>query len=166
ILARHLDCYFQLARSLSDVARSNARLSGGLADQSSSIPHILCVSPACIAGVTLKVSKANDATTKSTTMNSRIIAPPLAGNILGSPNDSFVVAEWQDAGGPPGPPPLIAPRHRHHAGDEAWYVLEGTLCVQVGDKDIGAPAGSAVLVPRGTPHAYWNPGPGRLRYLL
>jgi len=26
--------------------------------------------------------------------------------------------------------------------------------------------GSGVLVPRGTPHTYWNPGPGRVRYLL
>jgi hypothetical protein len=28
------------------------------------------------------------------------------------------------------------------------------------------PAGAAVMVPRGTPHTYWNPGPGQLRYLL
>jgi hypothetical protein len=27
-------------------------------------------------------------------------------------------------------------------------------------------AGSGVLVPRGTPHTYWNPGPGPVRYLL
>ncbi len=45
-------------------------------------------------------------------------------------------------------------------------VLEGTLRVQAGENEIEARAGSAVLVPRGTPHTYWNPGPGRLRYLL
>ena len=94
----------------------------------------------------------------------RLIAPPLAGNTLGSPNDSFVIAEWRYPGGLAGPPRLIAPRHVHHNDDEAWYVLEGTLCVQVGDKDIEARAGSGVLVPRGTPHTYWNPGPAR--YLL
>jgi mannose-6-phosphate isomerase-like protein (cupin superfamily) len=77
-----------------------------------------------------------------------------------------VIAEWQDAGGPPGPPRLIAPRHIHHKDDEAWYVLEGTLCVQSGENEIEARAGVGVLVPRGTPHTYWNPGPGRLRYLL
>ena len=38
--------------------------------------------------------------------------------------------------------------------------------MQVGDKDIEARAGSAVLVPRGTPHTYWNPGPGPARYIL
>jgi len=54
-------------------------------------------------------------------------APPLAGNVLGSPNHAFVVAEWQDAGGPPGPLRFIVPRHLHHSDDEAWYVLEGTL---------------------------------------
>ncbi len=80
-----------------------------------------------------------------------MIASPLAGNTLGSPNHSFVIAEWRDAGGPPGPPRLIAPRHLHHSDDEAWYVLEGTLCVQVGDKDVEARAGSAVVVPRETP---------------
>ena len=65
---------------------------------------------------------------------------PAPGNVLGLPDDSFVIAEWRDAGGPPGPPRLIAPRHLHHSDDEAWYVLEGTLCVQVGDKDVQAPA--------------------------
>ena len=94
------------------------------------------------------------------------IAPLLAGNVLGSANDSFVIAEWQDAGGPPDPPRLIAPRHVHHQDDEAWYVLEGTLRVQSGDNEIEAAAGSAILVPRGTPHTYWNAGTGRLRYLL
>ncbi len=99
-------------------------------------------------------------------MNQSSIAPLLVGNILGSPNNSFVIAEWQDAGGPTDPPRLIAPRHVHNRDDEAWYVLEGTLRVQSGQEEIEARAGSAVLVPRGTPHTYWNAGPGRLRYLL
>ena len=99
-------------------------------------------------------------------MNQSSIAPLLLGNILGSANNSFVIAEWQDAGGPVGPPRLIAPRHIHHHDDEVWYVLEGTLRVQSGESEIEAQAGAGVLVPRGTPHTYWNPAPGRLRYLL
>ena len=95
-----------------------------------------------------------------------MIAPPLAGKILGSANDSFAVAEWRDGGGPPGPPRLIAPVHVHHKDDEAWYVLEGALCVQVGEDQVDVPAGSGILVPRGTSHSYWNPGPGPVRYLL
>ena len=94
------------------------------------------------------------------------IASPLAGNVLGSPNDGFVIAEWRDPGGPPGPPRFIAPPHLHHNDDEAWYVLEGTLIVRVGDRDVETRAGSAVLVPRGTPHTYWNPARVAARYLL
>ena len=99
-------------------------------------------------------------------MDSPTIAPPLAGQVLGSHNTSFVIAEWQDAGAPPGPPRWIAPKHVHHKDDEAWYVLEGVLGVLVGDKEVEARAGSAVMVPCGTLHTYWNAGPGRLRYLL
>jgi mannose-6-phosphate isomerase-like protein (cupin superfamily) len=45
-------------------------------------------------------------------------------------------------------------------------VLEGVLRVQVGKDEIKAGTGSSVFVPRGTPHTYWNAGPGRVRYLL
>jgi hypothetical protein len=31
---------------------------------------------------------------------------------------------------------------------------------------VDVPAGSGVLVPRGTVHTYWNPGPKPVRYLL
>lgn len=99
-------------------------------------------------------------------MSSPVIAPPLAGGLLGSLGSSFVIAEWQDAGGPAGPPRLIAPLHVHYSDDEAWYVLEGALRVKVGDEEVEARAGAGVLVSRGTPHTFWNPGPGRVRYLL
>ena len=99
-------------------------------------------------------------------MSSPNIAPPLSGHVIGSINDAFVIAEWRDPGGPPGPPRLIAPRHFHRTDYEAWYVLEGTLRVQVGNEEAEARAGSAVFVPRGTPHTYWNPGPDAVRYLL
>jgi mannose-6-phosphate isomerase-like protein (cupin superfamily) len=69
-------------------------------------------------------------------MTSPILAPPLAGKVIGSLIDAFVIAEWRDAGGPPGPPRLIAPFHVHHRDDEAWYVLEGTLVVQVADDQV------------------------------
>jgi quercetin dioxygenase-like cupin family protein len=85
---------------------------------------------------------------------------------VGAVGANFVVAEWKDAGGPPGPPRWIAPLHLHRNDDEAWYVLEGTLCVRVGKDVVEAVAGSAVFVPRGTPHTYWNPGTGLVRYLL
>ena len=99
-------------------------------------------------------------------MTAPIVAPPLSGNTLCSANGDFVIAEWRDPGGPVGQRRLIAPPHVHHHDDEAWYVLEGTMCVQVGDKEMEARAGSGVFVSRGTIHTYWNPGPGPTRYLL
>ena len=95
-----------------------------------------------------------------------MIAPPLAGNILGSTDSSFVIAEWSDEGGTFDSPQLIAPPHVHLKDDEAWYVLEGALCVRMGDEVVDLRAGAGVLVPRGTVHTYWNPGPGPVRYLL
>lgn len=94
------------------------------------------------------------------------VAPRLAGNVLGSQHGNFVVAEWQDPGAPPGPPRYIAPLHVHHQDDEAWYVLEGALCIKSGDSVIEAEAGCGVFVPKGTPHTYWNPTPQKTRYLL
>ncbi|MGB7844352.1 MAG: cupin domain-containing protein [Candidatus Acidiferrum sp.] len=99
-------------------------------------------------------------------MNPPTIAPPLLGKTISSGTDGFVVAEWQDPGGPIGERRLIAPLHLHHRDDEVWYVLEGSLRIQVGDREVEAGAGCAVLAPQGTPHTYWNPGPGRVRYLL
>lgn len=94
-----------------------------------------------------------------------IEAPPLAGHTLVSKEGTLALAEWADEGESSAERP-IAGLHVHHADDEAWYVLEGTLGFRLGDKTLEAAAGSAVLAPAGTPHAYWNAGPGRTRYLL
>ena len=99
-------------------------------------------------------------------MSNQTVAAPLAGNVVGSAGNDFIIAEWRDPGSQTGPQRPIAPLHVHHADDEAWYVLEGTLCVRVGDRDVVARAGSAVFVPRGMPHSYWNPNPEPVRYLL
>ena len=77
----------------------------------------------------------------------------------------FVLAEWTDAGESSAERP-IAPLHLHHGDDEAWYVLEGTLGFVRGDERLEAPAGSAVLVPRGVVHTFWNAGPGGARYVI
>lgn len=93
-------------------------------------------------------------------------ATPLADGVLAAPGADLVLAEWTDPGGGTDPPRYIAPLHVHHGDDEAWYVLEGALCVRVGEETVEAPAGSAVIVPRGTPHTYWNPRPEPARYVL
>ena len=99
-------------------------------------------------------------------MTTPTVAPPLAGLTIGETGADFVIAEWQDAGAPEGPPRLIAPVHLHRKDDEAWYVLEGTLMVKRGDEVVEVKAGCCALVPRGVAHTYWNPGPSRVRYLL
>jgi mannose-6-phosphate isomerase-like protein (cupin superfamily) len=96
----------------------------------------------------------------------RLFASPLAGGLLSSPAASIVVAEWTDPGGGHDPPRYIAPLHLHRSDDEAWYVLDGTLRVRAGDRDVEVSSGGAVLVPRGTVHTYWNPSPDATRYLL
>jgi mannose-6-phosphate isomerase-like protein (cupin superfamily) len=95
-----------------------------------------------------------------------MIAAPLTGQVIGLHNSAFVMAEWADPGAPEGPPRLIAPYHVHYTDDEAWYVMEGTLAFQLGDQQVQASAGTAVFVPRGVPHTYWNPSSTQARYLL
>jgi mannose-6-phosphate isomerase-like protein (cupin superfamily) len=50
------------------------------------------------------------------------------------------------------------PQHIHHAEEEAFYILEGEINVQVGEQTIHGTAGSFVLIPRGTVHTFWNAG--------
>jgi mannose-6-phosphate isomerase-like protein (cupin superfamily) len=76
-----------------------------------------------------------------------------------------LVAEWADEGGTSRERP-IAPLHLHRSEDEAWYVLEGRLGFQVGDEEVEAETGRAVVVSAGTAHSYWNALPGRARYVI
>ena len=41
--------------------------------------------------------------------------------------------------------------HRHNHTDEAFYVLEGVLTIRIDERVSEYPAGSYVLIPRGTP---------------
>ena len=89
----------------------------------------------------------------------------LADRELGGPESDFVIVEWTDSGDSGWD--WIAPLHVHHADDEAWYVLKGVLQFRVGEERLEAGPGSAVLVPKGTPHAYGNARRGQpARYLL
>jgi mannose-6-phosphate isomerase-like protein (cupin superfamily) len=95
-----------------------------------------------------------------------LFAAQLAGSEIRSDRASLVAVEWRDPGGGGDPPLYIAPLHVDHEDDEACYVVDGALVVRVGGQDIEVPAGGAVLVPRGTPHTYWNPRPAPTRYVL
>jgi mannose-6-phosphate isomerase-like protein (cupin superfamily) len=91
--------------------------------------------------------------------------PDQVGSQLGGRDTDFVIVEWSDSGD--GDWEWIAPLHVHHADDEAWYVLEGTLKFRIGEEELEAGPGAAVLATKGTPHAYGNARRGeRVRYLL
>ena len=76
-----------------------------------------------------------------------------------------LVEEWRDEG-ETNRDRTIAPLHLHHSEDEAWYVLEGALGFRVGDEEVEAEAGRAVIVPARTPHSYWNATSARTRYVI
>jgi uncharacterized cupin superfamily protein len=92
----------------------------------------------------------------------RVHVEQLAGTAIGSPDDNFVIVEWTAEVGDH----WIAPLHVHDEDDEAWYVLSGALGFRLGDEELEARAGSAVLARRGTAHTFWNASPREARYLL
>ena len=94
-----------------------------------------------------------------------VTAAKLADRVLAPPGSSLVLAEWTARGGAGETPLYQAPLHSH-TEDEAWYVLEGSLCVRVGEDHSEIGAGGAVIVPGGTAHTYWNPGTEPARYVL
>jgi mannose-6-phosphate isomerase-like protein (cupin superfamily) len=57
------------------------------------------------------------------------------------------------------------PYHIHHTAEEAFYILEGEMTVFTPDGPREAPAGTFVLIPRGTAHAFANHGVTPLRWL-
>lgn len=63
------------------------------------------------------------------------------------------------------PAGFATPRHVHHAEDEAFYVLAGTMRGFCGERPWRATAGSFVWLPRGIPHGYAVEGDGPLRTL-
>jgi mannose-6-phosphate isomerase-like protein (cupin superfamily) len=60
---------------------------------------------------------------------------------------------------------LAGPLHVHANEVGFFYVLEGTVGVQVGDGVVTAMPGSVVGVPRGVWHTFWNPGAIKARVL-
>jgi mannose-6-phosphate isomerase-like protein (cupin superfamily) len=57
------------------------------------------------------------------------------------------------------------PLHVHREAEEAFYILEGELTIFSEDRALAAPAGSFVLIPRGTVHSIANLGEGPCRWV-
>ena len=73
---------------------------------------------------------------------------------------AFSVSEATFPAGTNGPPP-----HAHSYTTDTFYVLEGTLHMTVGDREIDASAGSYVLVPPGVVHTFANISDEPVRFL-
>ena len=57
------------------------------------------------------------------------------------------------------------PLHVHRDQDETIYVLKGRYRVRLGERDVDAPAGAFVFIPRGTPHTWQNVGAEVARFV-
>jgi len=63
------------------------------------------------------------------------------------------------------PPGTEAPLHVHHREDEAFWILEGTVTIQVGDTVVECGPGDYAFGPRDIPHRY-TVGPDGCRMLF
>jgi quercetin dioxygenase-like cupin family protein len=63
------------------------------------------------------------------------------------------------------PDGFVAAAHVHPFQTERFEVLEGTLGLRVGDKELVAKPGDVAVVPPGTPHRFWNAGESEARFL-
>jgi mannose-6-phosphate isomerase-like protein (cupin superfamily) len=65
------------------------------------------------------------------------------------------------------PPGLQAPLHVHYREDEGFYVLEGTVTIQVGDETVELGPGQHAYGPRDIPHRFTvGPDGARMIWVL
>jgi quercetin dioxygenase-like cupin family protein len=64
------------------------------------------------------------------------------------------------------PPGGGNPPHIHHHEEERFYLQQGTLTIQVGDRTLNASAGDFVQLPRGVVHSFKNSGNEDAKFLL
>lgn len=56
--------------------------------------------------------------------------------------------------------------HLHRSADEAFCILSGEVQFQLGEQEVRAGAGSAVLIPAGVPHCFRNVGSGDVEQIV
>ena len=99
--------------------------------------------------------------------------PAGSGPVYWGPGDQirFILTGEQTGGAfflaevlvPPGGGP---PLHIHDREDETFYVLEGTLTIQVGDRTVCASQGDCAHLPRGVAHCFRNTSEATARMLV
>lgn len=93
-----------------------------------------------------------------------LVSPSVAEAPLAPEGATVVMAEY--VAEPTAERLYQAPLHRHHAGDEIWYVLEGALGFRFDGEEVIVHAGGAACARAGVAHTYWNASDGPTRYLL
>jgi mannose-6-phosphate isomerase-like protein (cupin superfamily) len=73
--------------------------------------------------------------------------------------NAFTLLEWTAPAG------FAPPPHTHHAEDEAFFILEGSMVVTCGGTSWEAATGAFVFLPRGVPHGFTVTGETPLRGL-
>ena len=89
------------------------------------------------------------------------VGPVTVGYVLDDPSAGYALLQWEAPAGAASPPV-----HRHHRTDEGFYVLTGTFRFLVDGATTDATPGSHVLVRKGLPHTFWNPGTAPARCLI
>jgi mannose-6-phosphate isomerase-like protein (cupin superfamily) len=64
------------------------------------------------------------------------------------------------------PPSGGCPPHVQRYDDEAIFVIQGRYTVLIGERQVDLGPGGYVFIPRGTVHAFTNPGPEPARMLV
>jgi quercetin dioxygenase-like cupin family protein len=110
---------------------------------------------------------------KETTMTKAVIRNPGEGRTIAVVGDVYrFLATGEDTNGkyalwealvPPGGGP---PPHVHSREEEGFYILEGEITFQVGDKRLVAGPGVFANMPVGTPHAFKNESNKSARMLI
>jgi mannose-6-phosphate isomerase-like protein (cupin superfamily) len=60
---------------------------------------------------------------------------------------------------------FVAAAHVHPYQTERFEILEGALGLRLGEQELVAGPGDVAVVPRRTPHRFWNAGTGDVRFL-
>jgi len=92
-----------------------------------------------------------------------MVEQSLRGKVFQPPGAKLAVVEWESTGVET---MWISPLHTHLDDDEMWYVLAGQLEFVLNGERVVVGAGGCVTAPRGVAHAFRNPGPDPVRYLL
>src|SRR6266581_1394476 len=89
------------------------------------------------------------------------VGPATVGYVLDDPSADYALLQWEAPAGASSPPV-----HVHHRTGEGFYVLTGTFRFLVDGATTDAAAGAHVLVRKGLPHTFWNPGAEPARCLI